>query len=44
MKDIDLIENGRSQFATSKSEIASKIVVLRDVQVLLDRDIHNYMV
>ena len=39
MKDIDLIENGRSQFATSKSEIASKIVVLRDVQVLLDRDI-----
>lgn len=39
MKDIDSIENGRSQFVTSKSEITSKIVVLRDVQVLLDRDI-----
>ena len=42
MKDIDSIENGKSQFVTSKldnSQITSKIVVLRDVQVLLDRDI-----
>ena len=32
----------RSQFATSKlanSQIASKIVVIRDVQVMIDRDI-----
>ena len=42
MKEIVMKEGLRSQFATSKlanSQIASKIVVVRDVQVLLDRDI-----
>ena len=42
MKEIISIENGRSQFATSKlteSQIASKIVIIRDVQVMIDRDI-----
>ena len=42
MKDIDLIENGRSQFVTSKSDnsqITSKIVIIRDIQLMIDRDI-----
>ena len=42
MKEIVMKEGLRSQFATSKlanSQIASKIVVIRDVQVIIDRDI-----
>ena len=42
MKKIDMKECSKSQFAISKlanSQIASKIVVIRDVQVLLDRDL-----
>ena len=42
MRKIDSMENGRSQFVTSKMmgfQIASKIVVIRDVQVILDRDL-----
>ena len=46
MKDVVKKENGgrnwKSQFATSNlvdSKIANKIVVLRDVQVMIDRDI-----
>ena len=42
MKEIVMKEGLRSQFATSKlanSQIASKIVVIRDVQVMIDRDI-----
>lgn len=42
MKEIDMTEAPRSQFATSKlvnSQIAGKIVIIRDVQVMIDRDI-----
>ena len=42
MQEIDFMGNWRSQIATSKlteSQIASKIVVIRDVQVILDRDL-----
>ena len=42
MKEIIMKERLRSQFATSKlvhSQIASKIVIIRDVQVMIDRDI-----
>ena len=42
MKEIVMKEGLRSQFATSKlihSQIASKIVIIRDVQVMIDRDI-----
>lgn len=41
-KDLKSSENWKSQFATSNlvdSKIANKIVVLRDVQVMIDRDI-----
>ena len=42
MKEIVMKEGSRSQFVTlemTSSKIASKIVVIRDVQVLIDRDI-----
>lgn len=42
MKEVDMTEALRSQFVTSKlvnSQIAGKIVIIRDVQVMIDRDI-----
>ena len=41
-KNLKTLENWRSQFVTSNlvdAKIANKIVVLRDVQVMIDRDI-----